>query len=64
MAEVTVTELFEKMSTLWEDLADNHMAFIEKGNKTAGKRARIAAGEIKKLVTAYRKASVTEAKAD
>ena len=35
---------------------------IEKGNKAAGGRARKAIGEIKKLVTDYRKASVSESK--
>ena len=34
----------------------------EKGNKAAGGRARKAIGEIKKLVTEYRKASVEESK--
>ena len=34
----------------------------EKGNKAAGGRARKAIGEIKKLVTSYRQASVSESK--
>ena len=34
----------------------------EKGNKAAGTRARKAAGEFKKIVTDYRKASVSESK--
>ncbi len=41
---------------------ENHNSFSEKGNKAAGTRARKAAGEIKKLVTDYRKASVAESK--
>ena len=36
--------------------------FTENGNKAAGGRARKAVGEVKKLVTDYRKASVTESK--
>ena len=36
--------------------------FAEKGNKAAGGRARKSIGEIKKLVTEYRKASVAESK--
>ena len=41
---------------------DNHSKFTEKGNKAAATRARKAVGELKKLVTEYRKASVTESK--
>ena len=55
-------ELYETMNNLWEDFQENHRAFIEKGNKSAGGRARKAVGEVKKLVTDYRKASVTESK--
>ena len=40
--------------TDFEDKHEKNMA----GNKAAGSRARKAVGEIKKLVTAYRKASV------
>ena len=36
--------------------------FSSNGNKAAGTRARKAAGEIKKMVTDYRKASVAESK--
>lgn len=54
--------LYSKMSDLWTTFEDNHNSFAEKGNKAAGTRARKAIGEIKKLVTDYRKASVTEAK--
>ena len=50
------------MNNLWEDFQENHRNFSEKGNKSAGGRARKAVGEIKKLVTDYRKASVTESK--
>ena len=38
------------------------LPFSSKGNKAAGGRARKAIGEIKKLVTDYRKASVSESK--
>ena len=50
------------MNDLWEDFQENHRANTEKGNKAAGGRARKAIGEIKKLVTEYRKASVEENK--
>ena len=55
-------ELYETMNNLWEEFQTNHRTFTEKGNKAAGGRARKAVGEVKKLVTDYRKASVTESK--
>ena len=58
----TTTELYETLNNLWEDFQTNHRAFTEKGNKAAGGRARKAVGEVKKLVTDYRKASVSESK--
>ena len=58
----TTNELYETLNNLWEDFQENHRTFTEKGNKSAGSRARKAIGEIKKLVTDYRKASVTESK--
>ena len=58
----TTNELYETMNNLWEDFQENHRVFTEKGNKSAGGRARKALGEIKKLVTDYRKASVSESK--
>lgn len=55
-------ELYNEIKKLWEDFDSNHNIFEEKGNKAAAGRARKAVGEIKKLVTEYRKASVTECK--
>ena len=54
--------LYETMNNLWEEFQENHRTFTEKGNKAAGGRARKAVGEVKKLVTDYRKASVDESK--
>ena len=59
---MTSQELFTKMETYWNDFNENHSKFTEKGNKAAATRARKAVGELKKLVTDYRKASVTESK--
>ena len=59
---MTSNELFTQMETQWNEFNENHSKFTEKGNKAAATRARKAVGEIKKLVTAYRKASVTESK--
>ena len=58
----TSKELFNKLSGLWDEFESNHKVNAEKGNKAAGGRARKAIGEIKKLVTEYRKASVEESK--
>ena len=58
----TTNELYETLNNLWEDFQTNHRTFTEKGNKAAGGRARKAEGEVKKLVTDYRKASVDESK--
>ena len=58
----TTNELYETLNNLWEDFQENHRTFTEKGNKSAGSRARKAIGEIKKAVTAYRQASVSESK--
>ena len=55
-------ELYDTLNNLWEEFQENHRTFSEKGNKAAGGRARKAVGEVKKLVTDYRKASVTESK--
>lgn len=58
----TTAELFTNMKTLWNEFEEHHDKFITKGNKSAGSKARKAIGELKKLVTEYRKVSVTEAK--
>ncbi len=55
-------KLFESMKELWQKFEENHILFKEKGNKAAGGRARKSIGEIKKLVTDYRKASVSDTK--
>ena len=58
----TKNELCGQLNELWEQFQENHRAHSEKGNKAAGGRARKAIGEVKKLVTEYRKASVSESK--
>ena len=55
-------ELYEQIESAFEDFQENHKKFSSKGNKAAGGRARKSIGEIKKLVTAYRQASVSESK--
>ena len=48
-------ELYTKMEVQWNEFTDNHLKFTDKGNKAAATRARKAIGELKKLVTEYRK---------
>lgn len=59
---MTSNELFTEMQGLWAEFEENHTKFTEKGIKSAATRARKAIGEMKKLVTEYRKQSVTESK--
>jgi hypothetical protein len=54
-------ELYEAMSELWVNFVVEHEKAIN-GNKSAGGRARKAIGEIKKMVTEYRKSSIEESK--
>jgi len=49
-------ELFEEMKGLWETFETEHAGTT----KVSDQRARKAIGEIKKLVTDYRKASENE----
>ena len=58
----TSNELYEQIEAAFEDFQENHKKFVNKGVKAAGSRARKSIGEIKKMVTAYRQASVSESK--
>ena len=55
-------KLYNEIRELFNEFEENHSTFTEKVNKAAGGRARKAIGEIKKLVTGYRQASVSESK--
>ena len=59
---MSTDKLYSEIKELFEQFEENHSIFSEKGNKAAGGRARKSIGEIKKLVTEYRKASVSESK--
>jgi len=52
-------EIYENLKTLWEQFDTNHNKTTKKSNADARK----ALGEIKKLVTSYRAASVEAEKA-
>ena len=54
--------LYTKMKDLWNTFEDNHAKFTDKGNKAAATRARKSIGELKKIVSEYRKISVLESK--
>ena len=54
----TKQELFEAIEANFNTLAENNAGTT----KASQQRARKAAGEIKKLITDYRKASVEESK--
>ena len=59
---MSTDKLYNEIKELFEQFEENHITFSEKGTKAAGGRARKAIGEIKKLVTGYRQASVSESK--
>jgi len=59
---MTSNELYDVMKDQWAEFEENHTKFVDKGNRAAATRARKAIGEIKKLVTEYRKQSVSESK--
>ncbi len=55
---MTKQEVYEQLKALWLEFDENHNATT----KVSDTRARKTLGEIKKLVTPYRNASVEEAK--
>ena len=55
MATIKLDELYSTIGEHWNDFTTNHEQHSRKGNKAAGTRARKAVGEIKKIVTEYRK---------
>ena len=57
-----LNELYQKLAEHWAVVEERHTKFVEKGNKKAESDVRKALGEIKKLVTPYRKASVEATK--
>jgi hypothetical protein len=61
--ESTVFTIKAEMENLWKEFSENHAIYETKGNKAAAGRARKAINELKKHVTAYKKASVEQIKA-
>lgn len=62
MSEMNLEQLYEEIVKQMEIVKERHAKFVEKGNKSAEADTRTALGEIKKLITPYRKASVEECK--
>jgi hypothetical protein len=63
METQNVFEIKANLENLWKEFSENHAIYEEKGNKAAAARARKAINEMKKHVTAYKKASVDHVKA-
>jgi hypothetical protein len=59
MEEKNTQVIFEQMQTLFAQLKEEH----EKPTKVAHKKARLLAGELKKLISPYNSLSVAEDKA-
>ena len=59
---MTSNYIYTELEKSWNEFTENHSKFMDKGNRAAGTRARKAIGELKKLVTEYRKQSVAESK--
>ena len=59
---MSTVDLYTTLDALWETFQENHRKHNEKSNKAAAQRARKSLGDIKKLVTEYRKASAEECK--
>lgn len=59
-----LADLYELIQGHYSEFTENHEDFVLKGNKSAEGRARKAIGEIKKLVTEYRKESVQACKSN
>ena len=55
-------DIYTAMNDHWTTFQENHDKFTVTGNKAAATRARKSVGELKKLVTSYRKCSVSETK--
>jgi len=55
-----VDEVYDEITKLYGEFMFNHDKFRERNVKAAALRARKNLGDIKKLVTEYRKASVEE----
>ena len=63
MEEHQVHQLYLQINNLFEEFKIDHEKHYMKDNKSAGSRARKSLGELKKLITVYRKSSVAYSEA-
>ena len=56
-------EVLAKIEAAYEAFVKDAKAQVEKGNKTAGTRARVASLELEELMKEYRKESLAASKA-
>jgi len=57
-----LNDFYAQLEEQWIIVESRHAKFLEKGNKKAEADVRKALGEMKKLITPYRKASVESTK--
>jgi len=57
-----LNSLYIQLQEQWAIVEERHTKFVEKGNKKAEADARKALGEMKKIITPYRKLSVETTK--
>ena len=55
-------EMYAELKAQWSLVEERHNKFVERGTKAAEADARKALGEMKKMITPYRKASVEATK--
>jgi hypothetical protein len=55
-------KIYEQIEEQFAIVQERHEKYLNKGNKTAEADVRKALGELKKLITPYRKASVEATK--
>ena len=61
--EDKLQELYHQICDLFEEFGQEHERSVAaSGNKAAGRRARKVIGEIKKIITPYKKESVAKLK--
>lgn len=53
-------ELWEQIKEQVDIATENHIEYSFSGNKSAAKRTRVALSSLKKLITPYKKASMSE----
>lgn len=60
---LTVEQLVSAMRENWKTFDENATEYAEKGKASSAKRCRVAIGDLRKMVTPYRKAIISELKA-